>query len=445
MQELATQCKSLIFREIESHLFVYKSLRDGILILDRNSYIMNNLIQRTVETLTAGSPNKWVFHRTEICEVARKLGVNWNDINTQLLGSHLRAGRGTYDMSSFLTPSFRVNGSNPVTTPEASAPDATAPEPVKAVPSKVAFKLAQAVTSHINSDVYIPDVDHTFVQWGDYSTVHTAIKSGLFYPIYISGLSGNGKTMMVEQACARLKREYIRVQISPETDEDDLIGGFRLLAGETVFCKGPVIKAMEQGCILLIDEIDRGSNKIMCLQGILEGKPVLVKKTGQVVSPAPGFNVIATANTKGRGSEDGRFAAASIIDEAFLERFVATIEQPFASVAVEEKIVVKHMEKFGKLDVDFANKLVTWSAVIRKTFESDAISDLVSTRRLCHIAQTFAIFSDRCRAIELCIARFDADTRNAFLDLYTKIDPSINPPAPAVTPAPVPAPVDSPF
>jgi len=389
---------------------------------------MNNLIQRTVETLVGASPNKWVFHRTEICEVARKLGVNWNDINAQLLGSHLRAGRGTYDLSSFLTPIGTV-----LSNERLPLKGSAVPEPVKAVQSKVAFKLAQAVTSHINSDVYIPDIDHTFVQWGDYSTVHTAIKSGLFYPIYISGLSGNGKTMMVEQACARLKREYIRVQISPETDEDDLIGGFRLLAGETVFCKGPVLKAMEQGCILLIDEIDRGSNKIMCLQGILEGKPVLVKKTGQVVCPTPGFNIIATANTKGRGSEDGRFAAASIIDEAFLERFVATIEQPFASVSIEEKIVIKHMEKFGKLDVDFANKLVTWSAVIRKTFESDAISDLVSTRRLCHIAQTFAIFSDRSRAIELCIARFDTDTRNAFLDLYTKIDPSINP-APVVTP-----------
>ena len=244
----------------------------------------------------------------------------------------------------------------------------------------------------------------------------------MFYPTFITGLSGNGKTMMVEQACAKAGRQYVRVQITPETDEDDLIGGFRLINGETVFFKGPVVHAMEAGAILLIDEIDRASNKLMCLQGVLEGKPVLLKKTGEVVKPAPGFNVIATANTKGKGSEDGRFTAAMIIDDAFLERFTITMEQPFPTLNIEKKIVVKHMEKFGSVDKEYADKLCVWAEVIRKTFEDDGVDEVVSTRRLCHIAQTFAIFNDRVKAIELCISRFDSDTKAAFIDLYTKVD-----------------------
>ena len=244
----------------------------------------------------------------------------------------------------------------------------------------------------------------------------------MFYPIYISGPSGNGKTMMVEQVCANTGREYVRAQISPETDEDDLIGGFRLINGETVFQKGPVIKAMEKGCILLIDEIDRATNKIMCLQGVLEGNPVLLKKTGEVIKPAPGFNVIATANTKGRGSDDGRFSAATIIDDAFLERFVSAINQPWPSKAIEKKIVANHMDKFDAVDNDFLDKLITWASIIRKTFEVDGVDEVVSTRRLCHIIKTFSIFSDRVKSIEMCINRFDEDTITAFSDLYSKID-----------------------
>jgi len=399
---------------------------------------MKYVIEQTIQKLRERSPGQNVWHRDIISTTARDLGATWQEINENLLTSRTRSGRGAYDISKVGTVTIggRINAA-------AAQPAPSEPTPVQA-PSAV-FKLAQSVTSTMNDDAYVPEVDPTFVRWGEYDTVLKAIQSQLFYPIYISGLSGNGKTTMVEQACAKLKREYIRVQISPETDEDDLIGGFRLLGGETVFCKGPVLKAMERGCILLIDEIDRGSNKIMCMQGILEGKPVLVKKTGQVVHPAPGFNIIATANTKGRGSDDGRFAAATIIDEAFLERFVATIEQPYAAQAVERKIVVKHMEKFGKLDEDFADKLVAWSTVIRKTFESEAIEEVVSTRRLCHIAQTFAIFGDRARSIQLCIARFDTDTRNAFLDLYSKIDASITPPAPAAEATPAPTTTESPF
>ncbi len=236
---------------------------------------------------------------------------------------------------------------------------------------------------------------------------------------------------MVEQACAKLKREVIRVQINPETDEDDLIGGFRLVNGETVFAKGPVLKAMESGSILLLDEIDRATNKIMCLQGILEGKPVLVKKTGDIVKPAPGFNVIATANTKGKGSEDGRFTAASIIDDAFLERFNISIDQKFPSKSIEEKILTRHFEKFNTKshmshgDANFIENLVNWADIIRKTFYDDGIDEVISTRRLCHIMQTFTIFQDKSKAIDLCISRFDDDTKEAFLDLYTKVDSGV--------------------
>jgi cobaltochelatase CobS len=304
-----------------------------------------------------------------------------------------------------------------------AAPAASPAEPATPVAS-AKINNACSVTSVSNDEIYIPSVDPTYVKWGEFKTVLQVINSNQFFPLFISGMSGNGKTFMVEQACAKGKREYVRVQISPETDEDDLIGGFRLIDGETVFQKGPVIKAMERGCILLIDEIDRVTEKVMCLQGVLEGKPVLLKKTGEVITPAHGFNVIATANTKGRGSDDGRYSAAKIIDDAFLERFVAAIDQPYPTAAIETKILAKHAEKFAVEDDGFIDKLVAWSVVIRKTFEDDAIDDVVSTRRLCHILQAFSVFGNRMTAIEKCTNRFDEDTRLSFLDLYTKIDES---------------------
>jgi MoxR-like ATPase len=248
----------------------------------------------------------------------------------------------------------------------------------------------------------------------------------MFYPTYVTGMSGNGKTFMIEQACAKAGREYVRVQISPETDEDDLIGGFRLLNGETVFQKGPVIKAMEQGALLLIDEIDRGTNKIMALQGVLEGKPVLIKKTGEVITPQPGFNIISTANTKGKGSDDGRYSAATIIDEAFLERFTITVEQKYPTASIEKKILKKHMEKFECVDEEFSNLLVGWADTIRKTFEDEGVDEVISTRRLCHIIQTYSIFGKRDKAIALCVNRFDDDTKEAFIDLYSKVDATVN-------------------
>ncbi len=281
------------------------------------------------------------------------------------------------------------------------------------------------VSSVSNDEIYIPQVDQTFVEWGNFKDIFKIVKSDMFYPTFITGLSGNGKTFMVEQACAKANREYVRVQISPETDEDDLIGGFRLIDGETVFQKGPVLKAMEAGALLLIDEIDRGTNKIMCLQGVLEGKPLLVKKTGEVITPKDGFNILATANTKGKGSDDGRFTAATILDEAFLERFTITIEQEYPAPKTEAKIVQKHMEKFECVDLEFANLLVGWADTIRKTFEDGGVDEIISTRRLCHIIQTFSIFGKRDKAIALCVNRFDRDTKEAFLDLYTKVDATV--------------------
>ena len=303
----------------------------------------------------------------------------------------------------------------------------TAPVPTEKLSAAKKFKLATSVASVVDDEIYIPKSDPTYVKWGEYKTVLSVIESGHFFPLYISGMSGNGKTFMVEQAAAKAKREYIRVQISPETDEDDLIGGFRLIDGETIFQKGPVIKAMERGAILLIDEIDRATNKIMCLQGVLEGNPVLLKKTGEVITPAAGFNVIATANTKGRGSDDGRYSAASIIDDAFLERFVASIDQNYPPANVEKNILTKHAAKYDVDDSEFIEKLVSWSTVIRKTYDDDAIDEVVSTRRLCHIVKTHSVFNDRAKSIELCINRFDSETKTAFLDLYTKIDESAEP------------------
>lgn len=313
----------------------------------------------------------------------------------------LRVSRGKYDLSSlFIDSNFKND------------------EPKQ----NAQANMVASVTSNV---INISQVDKKYVPFGAHEDIKSILSSNMFFPIFISGLSGNGKTYMVEQVCASLNKQCIRVQINPETCEDDLIGGFRLVNGETVFAKGPVIKAMETGSVLLLDEIDRATNKIMCLQGVLEGTPVLIKKTGEVVKPADGFTIISTANTKGKGSDDGRFSAASIIDEAFLERFVVTIEQEYPSKTVEKKILNKHMELYSILDKDFVNKLVDWSEIIRKTYYEDGVDDLISTRRLCHIVKSYSIFNDKLKAIDYCIARFEEDTKEAFLDLYTKLDDNV--------------------
>lgn len=285
-----------------------------------------------------------------------------------------------------------------------------------------------AVSEHEYAQV--PAKDKNYVPFGEFKMIEKIISSGKFFPVFISGHSGNGKTFMVEQACSKAKRAMIRVQMSRETDEDDLIGGFRLIEGETKFMKGPVLRAMEIGALLLIDEADRADpGKAMCLQGILEGKPYYMKKTGEIIKPADGFNIIVTANTKGRGSDDGRYVAATMLDDAWLERFPITIEQEYPSPVIEKKILTNYLNDgtMTEDDKSFIEHLTVWSDIIRKTFTEGAIDELISTRRLVHIAQTFRMIGERQKAIRLCINRFDEETKTAFLDLYTKVDPTINP------------------
>ena len=288
---------------------------------------------------------------------------------------------------------------------------------------------SMSVNLVMSSDIenLIPSKFEGFVPWGHTSTIKQIVRSGLFYPIFVTGLSGNGKTLMIEQIHAEMKKELIRVNITIETDEDDLLGGFRLVNGETKFVPGPVIEAMERGCTLLLDECDLGSNKLMCLQPVLEGKGVYLKKVNKWVTPKSGFNVMATANTKGKGSDDGMFIGTNVLNEAFLERFAVTLEQPYPSIAIEKKIVVNSMKKYGAVDEKFADNLITWADVIRKTFYDGGIDEVISTRRLDHIAKAFAIFKDKSKSIDLCVARFDEDTKVSFLDLYGKIDAGINP------------------
>jgi hypothetical protein len=278
----------------------------------------------------------------------------------------------------------------------------------------------------------IPSKDNNYVPFGNFTDVKKIIKSGAFFPLFITGMSGNGKTFSVEQACAATGRELIRVNITIETDEDDLIGGFRLVDGNTVWHNGPVIEALERGAILLLDEIDLASNKILCLQSILEGKGVFLKKIGKFIKPAAGFNVIATANTKGKGSEDGRFIGTNVLNEAFLERFALTFEQAYPTANVEKKILVKLLSSLSTSDVDpndeeFCEKLTQWSDSIRKAFDAgaDGIDEIISTRRLVHIIRAYTIFGARGKAIETCINRFDEETKEKFFKFYKMIDPTI--------------------
>ena len=281
------------------------------------------------------------------------------------------------------------------------------------------------VASNMEKQNLIPALFEGFVAWGNFSKIEKIIKSGLFYPIFVTGLSGNGKTLMIEQAHAKLKKELLRVNITIETDEDDLLGGFRLVNGETRFVPGPVIEAMERGCTLLLDECDLGSNKLLALQPVLEGNGVYLKKINRWVKPAKGFNVMATANTKGQGSDNGMFIGANILNEAFLERFAITLEQPYATAATEKKIVVNSMKRVGAVDEEFADNLISWADVIRRTFADGGVDSVISTRRLDHICKAYAIFGDKMEAIEMCCARFDEDTKSSFIDLYTKIDAGI--------------------
>ncbi|MDP7367029.1 MAG: AAA family ATPase [Candidatus Pacebacteria bacterium] len=279
------------------------------------------------------------------------------------------------------------------------------------------------------TESYVPAKVGNYVKFGHYGDVKTIKKSGQFYPVFITGLSGNGKTMMIEQVHADLKKELFRVNITIETDEDDLIGHYALIDGKTVWQDGPVVLAMERGATLLLDEVDLASNKIMCLQPVLEGNPLLIKKEGRIVRPKTGFTVMATANTKGKGSEDGRFIGTNILNEAFLERFPITVEQEYPSVTVEKKIINKLMTSLNCLDEEFSAKLVDWADLIRKTFYDGGVDEIIATRRLVHIVHAFSIFKDRMKAIAMCVARFDDQTKETFMDLYSKLDEKVSMPS----------------
>ena len=334
-----------------------------------------------------------------------------------LEGKQYRVARGKYQLP---LQEFNINMAGLALVKSQPMPIS---EPTVTPVTKAIAKMSSV--ARMQEGAIIPKVNSLYVPFGFFDNMKRIVASKKFYPVFVSGLSGNGKTFMVEQACAQLKTECLRVNISPETDEDDLIGGFRLIDGETKWFDGPVVQAMKSGAVLILDEIDRGSNKLMCLQGVLEGKGLFVKKTGEFVEPVSGFNIIATANTKGKGDETGRYMAATILDDAFLERFPITVEQEYPDTKVETKILTKLFASLGINDKAFAENLVKWADIIRKTFEEGAIDELISTRRLSHIAEAYTIFNDKMEAIKYCINRFDGETKTAFLDLYTKIDAGI--------------------
>ena len=379
-------------------------------IADKNAFI-------AIATKEFGS----TITRTQVMSICAD-----NDLPTPtwLMGGKFAAGRGLYSVPA----PFEGGSAGPAVKRVAK----------KKVSKKVATPVtdaevsAPAAASSVRTQLLnslVPAKSKNFVPFGSFADWHTIISSEMFYPMFITGLSGNGKTFGVEQACAKAGRECIRVNLTIETDEDNLIGGFRLIDGQTVYQKGPVTEAMERGAVLLLDEIDLASNKIMCLQPVLEGKPLFLKKIGEVVEPAPGFNIVATANTKGKGDEAGRFIGTNVLNEAFLERFPITFEQSYPSMTVEKKIVAKELKILGVEDNEFAGLLVSWADTIRKTFFDGGVDEIIATRRLIHIAKAFSIFGDRLKAVELCVARFDEETKESFVDLYKKIDADAKSPA----------------
>ena len=300
-------------------------------------------------------------------------------------------------------------------------PEAPEPEMVEATTMDLRVKTATNTIVNL-----IPKKDPQYVAWGHFKDIKTILESKVFYPIFVTGLSGNGKTSMIREVCAKLKRDMVRVNITVETDEDDLLGGFRLVNGETVWQDGPLVVAMKSGAVALIDEVDLASHKIMCLQPIMEGQPIYLKKINELVYPADGFNIVATANTKGKGSSDGRFMGTNILNEAFLDRFSATFYQEYPSTSFEEKILKKQFAMYEISEDDFVSKLVKWADVIRRSFKEGAVDDIVTTRRLIDITKTFSIFGNKMKAISLCLERFDDETRDSFADLYTKVDAGVS-------------------
>ena len=326
-----------------------------------------------------------------------------------------RVGRGMY----------RVPNSN--SAPPADIPNLAAQviPLAKPVDPSSGNRISNVVTDLELNDL-VPKKYSNYVPFGNFDDIVSIISSKKFFPVFVTGQSGNGKTMSIEQACAKLGRKYICVSMTPDTDEGDLLGNFVLINGQMEWRDGPVTVAARQGAVLCVDEIDYGAANLSALQRVFEGKPFLLKKKNELVVPAEGFTVFATANTKGKGSDDGRFMFTNVLNEAFLERFPNTFEQDWPPSRVEKKILAKELEYAGKPDGDFADKLVSWAEVIRKTFADGGCDEVISTRRLVHIAKTYGIFGDKVKAVQYCLNRFDADTKASFIDLYSKIDAGVD-------------------
>ena len=349
-------------------------------------------------------------NKTDLTNIADSAGLKFPHWITRV--PTYKVGRGLW--------SIPVDGETKVSEVKVKEKKTPKPKPVAEPAVSTAIEMAKGSSVEISA---VPAKDPLFVPFGNFSDVEAIIKSNMFYPVFVTGLSGNGKTFMIEQACAKAKRELFRVNVTIETDEDDLLGGFRLVNGETVWFDGPVVEAMRKGAVLLLDEVDLASTKIMCLQPVLEGKGVFLKKINEWVECAEGFNIVATANTKGKGDETGNFIGAGVLNEAFLERFPITVEQEYPATAVEKKILNKVFDKLNVSDSEFVDKLVNWADIIRKTYVEGAIDELITTRRLVHISNAYAIFNmDRMKAIQMCVNRFDGETMTAMVDLYTKVD-----------------------
>lgn len=375
--------------------------------------------QKFIEALIA--TGKQTISKSEIKSIAAKLGLKSTQFYTKDEAN--RIGRGEY----------RVPGFNLDMQPALQAQVIPMAKPVEKSNHKISN-----VTTDLDTTNLVPVSYKNYVPFGNFDDVYSIVSSMRFFPVFISGHSGNGKTMSVEQACAKAKRKFVCVSMTPETDESDLLGNYVLIDGNMEWRDGPVTTAARQGAVLCIDEIDYGAQNLSSLQRVLEGKPFMLKKKGELITPALGFTVFATANTKGKGSDDGRYMFTNVLNEAFLERFRTTMEQEFPPVKIERKIIEKELTSVGKADNDFAEKLVTWADVIRKTFTDGGCDEVISTRRLVHIVETYGIFGDKMKAITLCLNRFDEDTKAAFVDLYTKVDAGasaeeILAPAPEVT------------
>jgi len=393
--------------------------RSESIVIDGRPFHITPDRKEFLDALTAKFPNKTVFTKEDFKEIGHF--PYW----VKSARYNFKTGAGVFNLASVL------GGVTEVIAPVVAPAPAPAPVNGGVIPATFAPQNmpVAAATENINlmddNVKIIPEKMINYVPFGHFRDVKKIVKSKIFFPVFVTGLSGNGKTLMVEQVCAALKREMFRVNITIETDEDDLMGGHTLVNGNIMFREGPVIKAMRKGAVLLLDEVDLGSNKLMCLQSVLEGKGYLIKKTGEWVKPAAGFTVLATANTKGQGSDDGKFIGTQIMNEAFLERFAITMMQEYPPIKTEVKILNKEMELTGEVDEEFCKKLVDWADIIRKTFYEGAIDDVVTTRRLVHIVNAFRMFGDKLKSIGMCISRFDIETRDSILDLYTKIDAGV--------------------